>query len=97
MAIDEELEFEWDAAKAASNVAKHGVEDASYVFDDPMRLEESDRFSRDEYRGLCIGVVDGVLLTVVYAEPRELVIRIISARRATAHERKSYDASIFHP
>jgi hypothetical protein len=99
MTDDDDISFEWDAAKAATNVSKHGVtfEDATYVFDDPMRLEEQDRFSRGEYRSLCIGKVGGVILTVVFTEPEDSLIRIISARRATAHERKIYDASVFQP
>ena len=78
---------------------KHGVrfEDATYVFDDPRRLEEADRFSQGEYRSLCIGQVDGMLLAVVFSEPEDSVIRLISARAATAHERKAYDANFLHP
>lgn len=94
---DDEIHFAWDDKKAASNFIKHGVtfEDATYVFDDPMRLEELDQFSQGEYRSRCIGMVDGKVLTVVFSEPEEGLIRIISARAATPHERKSYDANIF--
>lgn len=96
---DDDIRFEWNPDKAASNAVKHGFtfQDASHVFDDPMRLEEADRFSRGEYRALCIGKVDGMLLTVVFSEPDEGVIRMISARAATAHERKSYESRILHP
>jgi len=99
MTDDDDIDFEWSLRKADSNFAKHGVkfEDATYVFDDPFRLDETDHFSRDEYRSICIGKVDGVVLTVVYSEPKESVVRIISARAATAHERKRYDSSVFHP
>jgi uncharacterized DUF497 family protein len=90
---DDDLQFCWDDDKAASNVEKHGVsfESATYVFDDPKRLEQLDEFSEGEYRNIIIGKVDGVLLTVVYSTPEENLYRIISARQATANERRTYE------
>lgn len=94
---DEELEFEWDADKADSNLDKHGVsfEMATFVFDDPFRLEEEDLFARGEYRFLVTGLVDGLLLMVVCTFPEDGVVRLISARLATASERRAYDQSRF--
>ena len=91
-----EQRFEWDLRKARSNLAAHGVrfETAVDVFNDPMRLEEDDSFAEGEYRTIVIGHSDGTILTVVYTEPEENLIRIISARRATAMERKAYDHSL---
>jgi hypothetical protein len=96
-ASDDELHFCWDEAKAESNLEKHGVtfEAATFVFDDPRRLEREDVFARGEYRNIVIGQVDGVFLTVVYAIPEDNLCRIISARVATAHERKAYEQSHF--
>jgi len=90
---DDDLQFCWDDDKAASNVEKHGVsfESATYVFDDPRRLEQLDEFSEGEYRNIVIGQVDGVLLTVVYSTPEETLYRIISARQATANEHRTYE------
>jgi uncharacterized DUF497 family protein len=95
----DELRFCWDDSKAASNLDKHGVsfEAATYVFDDPMRLEHEERFSRGEHRNIVIGRVDDVLLTVVCCSPEGNLCRIISARIATSHERKSYEQSFIHP
>ena len=70
---------------------------AAAVFDDPARLEEDDLFARDEYRTIMVGSVDGMVLTVVYAEPEEALIRIISARLASANERKAYEQNLLHP
>jgi uncharacterized protein len=98
MATDDgELRFCWDEAKAASNLDKHGVsfEAATFVFDDPMRLEPEDVFARCEYRNIVIGQVDGVVWTVVYTALEEDLYRIISARLATAHERKAYEQNLF--
>ncbi len=91
--------FAWDPAKAVSNLRKHRVsfEAGAAVFDDPDRLEEDDVFAQGEYRTLAIGRVDGTVLAVVYAEPQEGVARLISARLATAQERKAYEHSILHP
>ena len=83
--------FEWDRAKAARNLAKHGVafEDAVMVFDDDRALVEPDA-DPDEDRFRMIGMTAGRVLVVIYAEPAEDHFRIISARKATKHEVKAY-------
>jgi uncharacterized protein len=85
------MEFEWDPAKAASNLAKHGVDfaAATKVFDDPNIRLGLDPRPRDETRGQAIGSVSGVVLFVSYTMRGE-VCRIISARRASRRERQSY-------
>jgi len=90
---DDDLAFEWDDAKASANRRKHGItfEAASFVFDDPFRLEEDDLFAVGEYRMIAIGGVDGLILTVIFSMPQDDVIRIISARPATSAERRAYD------
>jgi hypothetical protein len=93
------LRFEWDDAKARSNLDRHGVsfEAAAAIFDDPDRLGEDDAFAQDECRMIVIGRVDTFVLTVVYAEPEENRIRLISARLATAKERRAYEQNLLHP
>ena len=86
------MEFEWDAAKAASNLRKHGVDfaDAVTVFDDDLAITIPDPDSEEE-RFITTGVdAVGRLLVVVYAW-REERVRIISARRATRRERRTYE------
>src|SRR5262245_27662154 len=97
MSRDDELHFCWDDGKAASNLQKHGVsfEAASHIFDDPRRLEREDVFAQGEHRTIVVGQVGGELLTVVYASLEEDLYRVISARFATAHERKAYEQSLF--
>lgn len=82
-----------------ANLGKHGVcfESATYVFDDENRLEQEDAFSEGERRNIVIGWVDDVLLTVIYSCPEENLYRVISARPATARERKDYEQNIFQP
>jgi uncharacterized protein len=83
----------WDAEKARRNFEKHGVrfEAAVHVFDDPLLLSEPDPHL-DENRWRVIGRVRMTTLFVVHTvvEP-DGTGRIISARRATASERKRYD------
>ena len=89
------MDFEWDADKAALNLRKHRVnfEDAARVFLDPNRIETFD--GRDAYgedRWKTVGLVEPALLAVVYTVRGEDgdVIRLISARKADAHERAQY-------
>jgi uncharacterized protein len=94
---EEDLQFCWDESKAASNVTKHGVsfELATFVFDDPMRLERTDVFSEGEYRSIMIGKVANMILTLVYVVPADHLYRIISARLATRSERSDYEQNLF--
>jgi uncharacterized DUF497 family protein len=91
------LTFEWDARKARSNLAKHGVgfEEASTVFGDPLSLTIPDpEHSKIEDRFVTMGsAFTGKLLVVVHTDRRDN-IRIISARRASRRERKSYEKGI---
>lgn len=85
-------EFAWDDAKAASNLAKHGVsfEAARDVFRDAFAVEwADDRQDYGEPRFVIVGMIDGRLLAVTYT-PRGEAIRIISAREAEAREKRRY-------
>ncbi|MDR3055872.1 MAG: BrnT family toxin [Zoogloeaceae bacterium] len=91
------MELEWNADKAALNLKRHGVcfEDAELVFYDENRLEIYD--GREDYgedRWITIGLVYSAVLYVVYTvrniEQTTETIRLISARKANATERKKY-------
>jgi uncharacterized DUF497 family protein len=86
-----EDEFAWDDDKAAANLRKHGVAfaDACRVFDDSFAVHRFDFPDEGEQRMVVTGMVNGVLLTVVYAERCERT-RLISARKATKHEQLDY-------
>jgi uncharacterized DUF497 family protein len=86
------VEYEWDPAKAQSNLRKHGIpfHKACQVFKDAGRLEQLDVSSdHDEERWDVLGRVDQTILFVVYTQ-RDQRIRLISARRATRNEQRSY-------
>ncbi len=87
------LTFEWDAEKAETNLSKHGIrfEEAKNVFRDPLSVTISDQRGHAEDRFVDIGrSATGRILVVVYTE-RDHNIRIISARTATASERRTYE------
>jgi uncharacterized DUF497 family protein len=87
------LEFEWDEAKACSNLCKHGVsfQDAAEAFSDPMLLElEPQADAQGELRFAILAGRHGVVLYVAYTERNDR-IRIISARKATRHEARRYE------
>jgi uncharacterized DUF497 family protein len=84
--------FTWDSKKAASNLRKHGVsfEEAATVFADPLAAMLEDAV--DPERAILVGQSEsGTVLLVVFIEQSEDAIRIISARRTTARERKRYE------
>jgi len=87
------LTFEWDPKKAASNLEKHGVsfEEATGVFADSNALTIPDpQHSGAEHRQITMGrALNSKILVVVHTE-RGDNLRIISARRANARERKTY-------
>ena len=91
------MRFEWNPEKARSNLAKHGVAFnlAEKVWDDPLRVILPDRFEAGEQRWHAVGMVGPVaILVVVHAYPdaeNESRVRIIGARKATAHERRRYE------
>jgi uncharacterized DUF497 family protein len=88
------LQFEWDPAKAAENLAKHGISfrEAATVFRDPLSATGADPdHSIGEERFITFGVsTSGRLLVVAHTEDGD-TIRIITARPATAAERKIYE------
>jgi uncharacterized DUF497 family protein len=88
-----ELDFEWDARKAESNLQKHGIgfAAATAVFDDPNHIEEdTTRLEQGETRTKAVGMVKEELIVAVIYTDREQKRRIISARRAGKNERDKY-------
>ena len=86
------VEYEWDPAKAAANLRKHGVDfaDAASVLSDPLAATRDDDHPF-ESRRLTLGAdALGRLLVVCYVR-RGTNVRIISARKATPHERRQYE------
>ena len=90
------MSYEWDPAKARANLSKHGVDfaDAAIALEDDQALTIRDPLSSDEERWITIGKgALGSLLVVVYTGRKESV-RLISARFATAREKRQYEESL---
>ena len=89
--------FDWDEKKAAKNLRDHEVdfEDAKTVFNDPYRITEEDSVVNGEQRWRTIGTALGIaILFVAHLEEdfgEDIFVRMISARAATAGERRDYE------
>jgi uncharacterized DUF497 family protein len=86
------VRFVWDSRKAASNLKKHAVsfDEASSAFDDPLAAYYPDQLHSERF--ILIGYSHRQrLLYVVHAEVGLDAIRIISARKATRHEKARYE------
>ena len=89
------LRFEWDERKAAANAKKHGVsfdEARTAFFDERARLIDDPDHSQDDERFILLGLSSSLRMLLVCHCYRSAgnVIRIITARKATAHESKAY-------
>ena len=81
------MRFTWSEAKCKLNLRQHGFDfaDAAKVFDGPTYTYEDDRFDYSERRFVTLGVLEGVVVSIVHTEtPRQ--IRVISFRKATRYE-----------
>jgi uncharacterized protein len=88
------VQFEWDKEKNKRNIKKHGIsfEEVVTVFYDPLSATLDDpNHSIGEYRFITIGLSSYGRLFVVSHTERGNTIRIISARLATAHERRRHE------
>jgi len=91
------MKFEWDSKKEMLNIKRHKIsfEQASYVFSDPYALSQYDvEHSDEEDRWVLLGQsLNQSLLVVVHKFINETgteIVRIISARKATKNEKKTY-------
>jgi uncharacterized DUF497 family protein len=90
--MKKKLQFEWDEAKNAINILKHGVsfEEAKMAFFDPLGADLFDHaHSENEDRWKVFGLCGCTLLMVSYTE-KQGWIRLISARKATKQEEEAY-------
>lgn len=91
------MRWTWDAEKNAANKRKHGLsfETAVLVFDDPLAVSRPDVYPFEE-RFHTIGIIGNETILVVHTSVTvKHVGRIISARKATKHERRIYEEDDF--
>lgn len=88
------MKFEWNHAKAVSNLKKHDVSfhEAATIFGDPLAVTHFDPdHSETEQRYITYGMTEKGRLVMVSHTDRDETIRIISARPMTEAERKLYE------
>lgn len=92
------MRFTWDEKKSRESLRKHRIrfETAVLVFEDPYAITRRDPIHDDEEeRYITLGTIGaGAVLFVVHTwqdKDTEEITRIISARRASARERKAYE------
>ena len=88
--------FEWDENKRAENISKHDLDfvDAWQIFDAPMLVDIDNREDYGETRYFGIGFLKNFVVAIVFTEPDEQTIRIISLRRALKYEREQLEEYI---
>jgi uncharacterized DUF497 family protein len=88
--------FEWDEDKNRANIQKHKIDfaDIPAIFNGPMLVELDEREDYGEERWIGIGFLRDIVVVVVFTERRQDTIRIISARKASKHERKRYEQAL---
>lgn len=89
------MNFTWDSRKSRTNLRKHRVafDEAATIFGDPLAATIADPdHSQTEDRFVSVGVSSTHRLLVVCYTEETATIRIISAREASAHEKKRYEA-----
>jgi uncharacterized protein len=87
------VRFEWDPAKARINRIKHDVtfEEAAECFGDPLAVMDDDPAHPGRF--ILLGESRSCrLILTVFAQRIDDTIRIISARKATPRERRTYEA-----
>jgi len=88
--------FEWDEQKNKENIRKHGLDfaDAWEIFQALIltALDTSEDYGEDRFIG--IGFLRDRIVVVIYTEPEEDTIRLISLRKALKHERIKFEEAI---
>ena len=88
---NQKIEFEWDESKRLFNIHKHGIDfsDVPVVFDGLIVTVKDERFDYGEQRFVTFGLLQGQVVAMVHTESEDY-IRIISTRKATKNEQKTY-------
>jgi uncharacterized DUF497 family protein len=87
------MKFEWDEAKRATNLEKHGVDfaDAQKMWQKAMVVAKDARREYGESRYVGISRIEERVMVVVYTERAVDIVRIISLRKANSREVRSYE------
>jgi uncharacterized DUF497 family protein len=88
--------FEWDETKDRSNVRKHGfhLAEAEEMFRGTLLIRPDTDEDNGEERWVGIGMIQGRVAVVAFAERPQGTIRIISLRKADHEEREQYEKAL---
>ncbi len=90
------MDFEWDESKNKTNIDKRDLDfaDARQIFDAPMLVKIDNRKDYGEERFVGIGFLQNLVVVIVFTEPNEQTIRVISLRKALKYEREQFEKYI---
>jgi len=89
------MRFEWDEAKRRSNLYRHGIDVnvIEKILVGPTISVVDDRFDYGEMRLQTFGLLNGKVVVITHTETDD-VMRVISIRKATKREEKTYFGKI---
>ncbi len=92
------MNFEWDEAKNYQNFHKHGLnfDDAWKIFESPLLLELDSRTDYGEDRWTGIGLLGNRIVVATFTVRGPQTLRIISFRKASKDERKTFEKEIWN-
>ena len=87
------MKFIWDRRKNEANIKKHELDfaDAYMVFESPMLVGLDEREEYGEDRWISVGLMENRVVVIIFTEPEEDTIRVISFRKATTDEQNNYE------
>lgn len=87
-----EITFVWNEEKARENISRHEItfKQAAETFFDPFLIFVDASRNFEQRDGIIGETIKSQLLFVVHIQVEDDFIRIISARKATAHEKRQY-------
>jgi len=90
------MTFEWDETKNRTNIRKHGFHfaEAEKMFRGFLLVRSDTREDYGEERWIGIGMIQGRVAFVAFAQPSDDIIRIISLRKADREEREQYEKAL---
>ncbi len=90
------MDFEWDENKNKTNIDERDLDfaDARQIFDAPMLVRTDNRKDYGEERFVGIGFLKNLVVVIVFTEPNEQMIRVISLRKAIKYEREQFEKYI---
>jgi len=90
------VNFEWDESKNKTNIDERDLDfaDAWQIFDAPMLVKIDNRKDYGEERFVGIGFLKNLVVVIVFTEPNERTIRVVSLRKALKYEREQFEKYI---